>query len=204
MKTRWTKSLPSVSEKMSERSLKVLNIHTFVEVTILITGYFTSLDFNFVIHNNIKFKDPSISNIYAYSPKLHYPQSYTNGILKAYLQNKYFQSKKYNCAAFINVTEVDKTKFPILVMVSILFLTMTFVAWAGFHCTSITPPHSIKTEIHCTLLSARFNIKTVHKAVQGIFNWQVTQKQNNELMNLTLISDTTISDIINRIIEKNI
>lgn len=59
MKTRWTKSLPSVSEKMSEQGLKVLNIHTFVEVTILTRGYFTSLDFNFVIHN-IKFKDPSI------------------------------------------------------------------------------------------------------------------------------------------------
>lgn len=113
MKTRQTKSFlfswknSSVSEEMSERGLKVLNIHTFVEVTVLITGYFTYLDFNFVIHN-IKFKDPSISNIYAYSPKLH--QSYTFGILKAYLQNKYFQPKKYNCAAFINVTEVDKTQ----------------------------------------------------------------------------------------------
>lgn len=36
----------------------------------------------------------------------------------------------------------------------------------------------MKTENHCILLRVRFSMRTVHNAVQGIFNWYVTYRQH--------------------------
>jgi len=60
------------------------------------------------------------------------------------------------------------------ILVWMISCTWTLVACGGVHCTSVTPPHSMKTENHCRRLRERLSISTMHSAVQGIFSWYVT------------------------------